>query len=113
MLIYEVNLEVDEAVNFRCAGWLPERIQKMLEFKGFKTAYWYFRRPEDEGRESGGKTLWTIHYVVENRPSLDEYFAQHKAQLQQEMTERFGDSFACSERVLQILSVVGFPEDSQ
>jgi len=76
MLIYEVNLEVDDDINFKVAAWLTEHINKMLTFKGFKVAQWFFRKPEDEGRPSEKKTLWTIQYLVEDRASLDEHLSQ-------------------------------------
>jgi hypothetical protein len=111
MLIYEVNIEVDQEINFKCAGWLPEQIKKILTLKGFQGAYWYFRDPKDEGREPSGKTLWTVHYLVENRQCLDEYLNQHKPAEKQEILERFGSGFAASQRVLQLLSVAGSPQE--
>ncbi len=109
MLIYEVNLEVDEEVKFSVAGWLTEHIQKMLDFKGFKVAYWFFRQPEDEGLDATTKTLWTIQYVVESRASVDDFISHSAEGIRKEMTEKFGDKYKYSRRVLHLLSVAGLP----
>ena len=109
MLIYEVNLEVADEINFKVAAWLSEHINKMLTFKGFKIAQWFFRKPEDEGRDATDVTLWTIQYLVEDRPSLDEYFSQHAVKVREEAEEKFGDKLVVTRRVLQLLSVAGYP----
>ena len=91
------------------AGWLPDHIQEMLKFKGFQTAHWYFRRPEDEGSKVEGKTLWSIHYLVEDRASLDEYFEKHAERMRAAGKEKFGEKFSATRRVLNLLSVAGYP----
>lgn len=107
MLIYEVNLEVDEQINHKYAGWLPDHIDKMLKLKGFKAAQWFFRLPQDEDAELSGKTLWTIQYIVEDRASLDDYFNNQAQQMRQESVERFGEQVKASRRVLNLYSVHG------
>ncbi len=110
MLIYEVNLEVAEDINYKVAGWLAGHIDKMLTFKGFKVAYWFFRKPEDENSKTTNKILWTIQYIVEDRPSLDEYLQQHAEQIRKEANEQFGDKMRAERRVLYLLNIVGSPE---
>jgi hypothetical protein len=109
MLIYEVNLEVDEDINYRYAGWLPEHINKMLKFKGFQAAYWFFRKPEDEGRKPTAKTLWTIQYVVQDRQCLDEYLTNHANGMRKEALDNFGTKFKAERRILNLLSAAGLP----
>jgi hypothetical protein len=109
MLIYEVNLELDEDINFKVAGWLTEHIDKMLAFKGFKVAQWFFRRPEDEGRPDTKKTLWTIQYLVEDRASLDAYLNEHAEKMRADAVNQFGDKLSANRRVLNLLSVAGLP----
>lgn len=113
MLIYEVNLEVEDDINFKMAGWLPSHIDEMLKFKGFQSAHWYFRKPEDEGSENTNKTLWSIHYLVEDRKSLDNYFDNHAEKMRKEGIEKFGNKFSASRRVLNLLSVAGYPFQNQ
>lgn len=117
MLIYEVNLEVDESINHKMAGWLPDHITEMLGFDGFKAAHWYFRNPEDEtpadasstegSSKSAPKTLWTIHYLVESRAALDDYFKNNAPRMREEGKNRFGDQFTATRRILNLLSVAG------
>lgn len=111
MLIYEVNLEVDEDINYRYAGWLPDHISKMLQFKGFQAAYWFFRKPEDEGREPTTKTLWTIHYVVQDRQCLDEYLNVHASEVRKEALANFGNGFKADRRILNLLAASGMPQE--
>jgi len=107
VLIYEVNLEVDEDINYKMAAYLQEHLEKMLTFNGFQTAYWYFRRPEDEENAPQDKTLWTIQYVIDNRENLEDYLANHAATMRSETIERFGDKFKATRRILTLLGVAG------
>ena len=110
MIIYEVNLEIDEGANFKIAGWLPGHMQKMCEFKGFGPAYWFFRNPEDEQKDKG-KTLWTLHYIVDDRQCLDDYLKNHAHSFRQEAIDLFGDSFKADRRILSLLSVAGMESE--
>lgn len=112
MIIYEVNLEVDEEVNFKFAGWLPGHMNKMLEFDGFEAAYWFFRKPEDEDNAMG-KTLWTLHYIVDNRDALETYFKNHASGMRDEALQLFGDKFKVERRILNLLSVAGIPLEKE
>ncbi len=109
MLIYEVNIEVDESINYKVAGWLTDHIQRVLQCKGFQAAQWFFRLPEDEGKQPEGKTYWTIQYLVQDRESLQSYFKNDAPSLRQEAIDKFGDKYSVSRRVLQLLSVAGNP----
>ncbi len=111
MILYEVNLEVDNDINHKVAGWLPEHIDKLLHIDGFKSAYWFFREPADEGREDTNITLWTIQYVLNDRKALDDYFNNQAEQLRAEAIEKFGDKMKASRRILNLLSFanVGAP----
>jgi hypothetical protein len=113
MLIYEVNLEVDEDINYKMAAFLQEHLQKMLSFKGFQTAYWYFRRPEDEEDPPAGKTLWTIQYVIDKREDLDDYLTNHAQSMRNEAQERFAGKFQATRRILNLLGVAELTESKE
>ncbi len=106
MLIYEVNLEVDEDINHKMAAFLQEHLQKMLDFKGFKSAYWYFRRPEDEEREPT-HTLWTVQYVVDSQNDLDDYLNNHAQNMRSETDALFQGQYRATRRILHLLGVAG------
>jgi hypothetical protein len=114
MLLYEVNMEVSESINYKVAGWLTEHLQIMLKRKGFQALQWFFRLPQDEQREQDNKTLWTLQYLVEDRACLDEYLA-HEGETIDELKTKFGEDVHVSRRVLNLLRVAGpayenFPE---
>lgn len=109
MLIYEVNLEVDNEINYKMAAFLQDHLQQMLTFKGFRTAYWFFRRPEDEENAPPEITLWTIQYVVDGREDLDDYLNNHAQKMREETISRFGDKFKATRRILNLLGAAGLP----
>ena len=110
MLIYEINIEINEDINYKVAGWLSGHIEKMLAFKGFKIAYWFFRKPEDENSTSTNKTLWTIQYIVEDRPSLDEYLKEHAEHMNKEIDNQFPEKINTNSRILYLLNILGSPD---
>jgi hypothetical protein len=110
MLIYEVNMEVDEDINYKVAGWLSGQIEKMLTFKGFKMAYWFFRKPEDENIKVTNKIFWTIQYVVGDRASLDNYLKEHEAKMHVEANTQFGGKMNSNARTLYLLNIMGSPD---
>lgn len=112
MLIYEINLDVDEDINYKVAGWLTEHVAEMLEYKGFKIVYWFFRNAVDEGLPEGSKTLWTLHYVVEDRPCLDEQINK-TPNMKQAISNQFGDKVKVTSRILNLLTASGLPFDAE
>jgi len=111
MLIYEVNLTVDDDVAAAYAGWLSEHIQKVMTIKGFSGAQWFFRVPGEEGLENSDKKHWTVHYMVESQEDLDNYLANHAPKIRQEATDLFGGKFTIERRVLHLLSVAVSPDE--
>ena len=94
MVIYEVNLAVDNDVAEAFAVWLRQHIPAMLALDGFERAVWYQRDPE------GGRQQWSIHYHLDSWKSLEAYFAEHAEAMRQDGTARFGGRFAADRRVL-------------
>lgn len=111
MLIYEVNLTVNDEIASVYAGWLADHIQRMMKFKGFSGAQWFFRLPEEEKPELKDKKLWTIQYLVDSPESLDEYLTQHAEAMRKEASDRFGERFTSERRILHLLSVAVNPEE--
>ncbi|MFT7580793.1 MAG: hypothetical protein ACI9MR_002467 [Myxococcota bacterium] len=108
MVIYEVNLAVDQAITRAFEKWLGTHIAEMVEIDGFFRARWYNRRPQDEsGAPEGGKTLWTVQYDVYTRADLDRYFANDAARMREDGVKRFGGGFSASRRILYPRSLGG------
>lgn len=111
MLIYEVNLEVNESVKFKYAGWLPSHLEKMLKFRGFRHAYWFYRDPQIENLAEN-LTLWTIHYIVDDIGCLNEYLQGPAKEMRQETIDLFGDQFKATRRILTPLAGAGIDKET-
>ncbi len=97
MVIYEVNLDVDDAIANEYAAWLREHIRDMLEIDGFVAAAWYTR----DGDDAEGRRAWTIHYQLEDRAVLRTYFDEHAERMRGEGVARFEGRFEAARRVLE------------
>ena len=96
MLIYEVNLRVDEEVAEAFAAWLRAHMREMLAFDGFEEARWYRLEPD-----TPGQVRWTTHYHVQNAESLDTYLRDHAAAMREDGLKRFGGKFSADRRILE------------
>lgn len=94
MVVYEVNLHVDNAVAEDFAAWLRGHIPEILANDGFERAVWYYRDP------GGDRQHWTVHYRVRDWKSLNYYFEHRAAAARQDAVERFGAAFEADRRVL-------------
>jgi len=107
MLIYEVNLTVDEAVATEYSAWLREHIREMLKLDGFEAAAWYTRSdgvnpmPTAPDDAPTGPRHWTIHYQVARREDLQHYLDGAAERMRRDGQERFEDQFSAERRVLQ------------
>lgn len=100
MVIYEVNLLVDEAVTANYARWLPVHIREILELKGFESAKWLIKEPE--ANDENGKTHWTIQYCLRDKKSLDDYLRDHAPRFRKDGLDRFGGNFSAWRRVFEL-----------
>ena len=94
MVIYEVNLSVDNDIAEEVAAWLPGHIREILALDGFTGASWYYREPD------GDRQRWTVHYRLDTYQHLQDYFDHHAARLRQDGLDRFGGRFEADRRVL-------------
>jgi len=105
MLIYEVNLTVDETVAPRYSTWLREHVREMLALDGFEAAVWFDRHedgdtvPADE--EPTDPRTWTLQYQVRDRAALQAYLDEHAERLRREGVEKFGDHVESSRRLFE------------
>lgn len=97
MTIYEVNLTVQDHVAAAYLTWLREHIAQILRLDGFR----YASLSEAEGA-APGTHAFVVHYYLDDRESLEEYFTHHAAALRQDGIDRFGDTFSATRRVMAI-----------
>lgn len=100
VVIYEVNLVVDEAVKLEYAKWLPVHIREILALKGFESAKWLHKEAEENDEK--GKTCWTIQYYLTDRKSLDDYLRDHAPHFRKDGLDRFGANFSAWRQVFEI-----------
>lgn len=101
MVIYEINAEVKTSAESQYLAIAQSHREQLLRLKGFKSARRYKRNPADEGRkDEHGFSLWTIHYEVQDRASLEDYFQSLAPHLRAE-TERLGSLVKVHRRILE------------
>lgn len=100
MIIYEVNLAVDDDIDEEFEQWLHDHVHRMLEFEGFGTAEILRQRPEDMTEAEPGKQYWTILYRIRDRSALDNYLTENALRMRQEGQSRFPGKFTASRRTL-------------
>lgn len=102
MIIYEVNITVDRALDAAYCEWLESHIQDVLATPGFVEAKWYsYESSADAGDTRDTRSSrYCVHYFVKNETSLREYFNTRAPQLRAEAKEKFGDRFSATRRVL-------------
>jgi hypothetical protein len=105
MLIYEVNLTVDESVAPRYSTWLREHVRDLLELDGFEAAAWYVRSDDadtiPEGDAPEGPREWTLHYQVRDADALQAYFNEHAAEFRQDGRSEFEEHVTIDRRILE------------
>ena len=95
MVIYEVNLDIDEDIYAEYEIWLKDHIQKMLQFPGFIQATLL---KEERGEGSAQEKL-TVQYQLENRAALDRYFTEYAPQMRGDGLKLFQNKFNAERRV--------------
>lgn len=105
MLVYEVNLTVDEAVAPRYSTWLREHIRELLNLEGFEAAAWFVRGEDantiPDGDAPDGPRRWTVHYQVRDRETLQTYFDEHAEAFRSKGLAAFEGHVTAERRILQ------------
>lgn len=102
MLIYEVNLSVDKETAPAFAEWLKPHIKEVVRVGRFESAEWFERDPGDEGLQDKTRILWTIHYRVKDRSTLDNYLERHAPRLREDGLQKFPGKFTATRRILEL-----------
>ncbi|MFT7624747.1 MAG: hypothetical protein ACI9WU_003937 [Myxococcota bacterium] len=98
MVIYEVNLDVDCAIESDYLGWLWPHIDQLLAIDGFEEAA-VLQRPSKQP----GRFGLTCHYHLRDHDALQAYFDVHAARLRGDGVDRFAGRFEAWRRVLEPL----------
>ena len=101
MLIYEVNVFVNEDRAQEYAEFLDHHIRDILKIKGFIKAELFSElidssTPTPEPKQAH----FAIHYHVETEADLQNYFNHHASAMRKDAIDRFGNSFSAKRRNL-------------
>lgn len=96
MIVYEVNLNVDQDIAADYLLWLKHHMQEMLQHQGFVSAELYEVMDENPDQQK-----WCCHYLLKDQQSLDDYLQNHAASMRNDGIQRFGDRFSASRRIMQ------------
>lgn len=100
MIVYEVNLDVEEGLAADYLDWLRQHIAEMLALPGFLDA----GLAEVLEPARPGWRRWSVAYRLRDRAALDAYLAEHAPAMREDGLRRFGTRFEASRRVLQPLA---------
>lgn len=96
MVIYEVNVSVNNESFQDYYNWLLPHVQEMLEFKGFQQA----EIGIVENQEDDNKNHLRINFTIDTYENLQNYLDQHAANMRAETLKRFGDQYSITRRVI-------------
>ena len=104
MVIYEVNLSIDNEIYQDYKIWLDEHILEMLKFDGFLNAT--VMRQSVNADESDAQTHLTVQYQVERAEDLQTYFTEHALKMRGDGVKRFEGRFTATRRTFEVESVI-------
>ncbi len=96
MIIYEVNLAIDNDIFDAYTAWLRDHIREILTIDGFIRAEVFA-----EQAPAADVHRLVVHYHLHDLSSLESYFANHAERLRADAVEHFGDRFKATRRVLE------------
>ena len=98
MIVYEVNLDVDEDVFAAFRAWLDEHVRHMLALPGFVSAEILERT--DPPPPAGRRSLCTI-YLLTDAEALERYLREDAAHMRADGLQRFPDKFSATRWILK------------
>lgn len=97
-VVYEVNIDLDAAVEAEYRAWLVGHVDEILALPGFIDA-----RVSDvvDPAAAPGRIAICMHYRLHDAAALQDYFEHHAPRLRADGIARFGGRFNATRRVLQ------------
>jgi quinol monooxygenase YgiN len=96
-IVYEVNIDLDAAIEADYRDWLRGHVEEILALPGFIDARVF--DVIDPPPAPGRITLCT-QYRLRDAAALQDYFDQHAPRLRGDGIARFGGRFVATRRVL-------------
>eukprot|EP01100_Stratorugosa_tubuloviscum_P005180 TRINITY_DN2353_c1_g2_i1.p1 TRINITY_DN2353_c1_g2~~TRINITY_DN2353_c1_g2_i1.p1 ORF type:complete len:111 (+),score=44.57 TRINITY_DN2353_c1_g2_i1:321-653(+) len=103
MIIYEVNLEIQNEVINEYQLWLNEHISQLLNCEGFIKAQILKSIELENSQNSENKTTFsiTVQYFIKDLISLQNYLKNDAPRFRQDGINRFGGKFTATRRVFE------------
>ena len=102
MYIYNVTINIEEAVEKEWLRWMQEKhIPDMLETGKFTEA----KLSQVLVEEESGVT-YSIQYITDSKETLEKYYRDDAARLRQESLQLFSDKFVAFRTELKIINHV-------
>lgn len=92
MIVYEVNLTIDQDIKVPFVKWLDAHIIEMLLFKGFQSAK-IFKESE---------TNYCVQYYVNSLEYLNDYFDNHAKKMRNDGLLHFAEKFSATRRIMEV-----------
>lgn len=105
MVIYEINLSVDNEIFQEFYAWLGSHIQQILTYTGFIQS----EVGLVENQEDDNKYHLRISYTIASYENLHEYITHHAPIMRADAIQRFGDKFNATRRTILEPTVITLP----
>jgi len=97
-VFYEVNVDVDAAIEPDYRAWLTAHVAEILALPGFiEAAVFDVVDPPPQA----GQFRLCMQYTLRDVAALQDYFDQHAERLRNDGLARFGGRFVATRRVLR------------
>lgn len=96
-IVYEVNIDLDAAIEAEYRAWLPGHVDEILALPGFIDARVF---DVADPPPATGRIAICMQYRLRDAAALQDYFEQHAPRLRGDGIARFGGKFNASRRVL-------------
>lgn len=103
MIVYEVNLFVQRAIEDEYRPWLAAHVREMLGLPGFIGASVFDVVEPAAGTD---EIALCVHYRLQDESALADYLREHAPRMRNDGIGRFGAAFRAQRRVLR--SVAGY-----
>lgn len=97
-VVYEVNVDLDAAIERDYRTWLDAHVREILTLPGFTGARIL---GVIEPRPDDGRVALCVQYALRDAAALDAYLRDHAPRLRADGIARFGERFRAQRRVLR------------
>jgi heme-degrading monooxygenase HmoA len=101
VIVYEVNLFVQRAIEPEYRAWFDAHVREMVALPGFEGAELFERR---DPAAADGEFALCVHYRMRDAAALDAYLREHAPRLRADGVARFGARFRAERRVLESIA---------